>query len=80
VEPAASTERAFTGVVSARIQGNLGFRVGGKIIERLVDTGQSVKLGQPLMKIERADLDLSKVTCSNSRYVSVFQERSDERC
>ena len=59
VEPAAPSERAFTGVISARIQSNLGFRVGGKIIERLVDTGQSVKLGQPLMKLDRADLDLA---------------------
>ena len=59
VEPAAASERAFTGVISARIQSNLGFRVGGKIIERLVDTGQSVKLGQPLMKLDRADLDLA---------------------
>ena len=59
VEPAAPSERAFTGVISARIQSNLGFRVGGKIIERLVDTGQSVKLGQPLMKVDRADLDLA---------------------
>ena len=31
VEPAAPSERAFTGVISARIQSNLGFRVGGKI-------------------------------------------------
>jgi RND family efflux transporter MFP subunit len=59
VESAAPSERAFTGVISARIQSNLGFRVGGKIIERLVDTGQSVKLGQPLMKLDRADLDLA---------------------
>src|SRR6476619_1203934 len=59
VQPATSSERAFTGVISARIQSNLGFRVGGKIIERLVDTGQSVKLGQPLMKLDRADLDLA---------------------
>ena len=59
VQPAASSERAFTGIISARIQSNLGFRVGGKIIERLVDTGQSVKLGQPLMKLDRADLDLA---------------------
>lgn len=41
VQSAAPSERAFTGVISARIQSNLGFRVGGKIIERLVDTGQS---------------------------------------
>ena len=52
VVPAAQAERAFTGVISARVQGNIGFRVAGKIIERLVDTGQVVKVGQPLMRIE----------------------------
>lgn len=47
--------RAFTGVVSARVQSNLGFRVPGKITERLVDTGQSVRAGQLLMTIDRTD-------------------------
>src|SRR5437879_12703077 len=46
---------AFTGVVSARVQSNLGFRVPGKITSRLVDTGQSVRAGQPLMTIDRTD-------------------------
>jgi RND family efflux transporter MFP subunit len=46
---------AFTGVVSARVQSNLGFRVAGKITSRLVDTGQSVRAGQPLMMIDRTD-------------------------
>src|SRR5439155_554999 len=36
---------AFTGVVSARVQSNLGFRVPGKITSRLVDTGQFVRAG-----------------------------------
>jgi multidrug efflux pump subunit AcrA (membrane-fusion protein) len=36
---------AFTGVVVARIQSDLSFRVQGKILERLVDTGQAVKRG-----------------------------------
>jgi RND family efflux transporter MFP subunit len=53
VQPAKAATRGFTGVVSARIQSNLGFRVSGKIIERLVDTGQTVKAGQPLMRIDR---------------------------
>src|SRR2546421_10843113 len=44
---------AFTGVVSARVQSNLGFRVPGKITKRLVDTGQSVRAWQPLMTIDR---------------------------
>lgn len=46
---------AFTGVVSARIESNLGFRVPGKITKRLVDTGQFVRAGQPLMTIDRTD-------------------------
>jgi RND family efflux transporter MFP subunit len=46
---------AFTGVVSARVQSNLGFRVPGKITSRLVDTGQFVRAGQPLITIDRTD-------------------------
>jgi len=46
---------AFTGVVSARVESNLGFRVPGKITSRLVDTGQFVRAGQPLMTIDRTD-------------------------
>jgi len=46
---------AFTGTVSARVQSNLGFRVPGKITSRLVDTGQYVHAGQPLMTIDRTD-------------------------
>lgn len=46
---------AFTGVVSARVQSNLGFRVPGKITSRLVDTGQFVRAGQPLMTIDQTD-------------------------
>lgn len=38
VELANNSARAFTGVVVARTQSDLGFRVQGKILERLVDT------------------------------------------
>jgi RND family efflux transporter MFP subunit len=55
VQPAEVSERAFTGVVSARVQSNLGFRVSGKVIERLVDSGQVVHEGQPLMRLDRTD-------------------------
>ena len=54
-EPAASAEEGYTGVVEARVQSNLGFRVPGKITERLVDAGQAVARGQPLMRIDDAD-------------------------
>lgn len=51
--------RHFTGIVSARVQSDLGFRVPGKVIARLVDTGQSVRRGQPLMRVDRTDLALA---------------------
>ncbi len=51
--------RQFTGVVAARVQSDLGFRVGGKVTQRLVDTGQIVRRGQPLMRIDGTDLSLA---------------------
>lgn len=58
VQGAAAASRSFTGVVAARVQSDLGFRVTGKVTERLVDTGQSVVRGQPLMRIDPIDLGL----------------------
>ncbi|AWN36547.1 efflux RND transporter periplasmic adaptor subunit [Methylobacterium radiodurans] len=49
----------FTGVVRARTESNLGFRVGGKIFERLVDPGDRVRLGQPLMRLDPTDFNLA---------------------
>jgi RND family efflux transporter MFP subunit len=59
VQPPAKAARSFTGVVVARVQSELGFRVPGKIVTRLVDTGQAVKRGQPLMRIDPEDLLLA---------------------
>jgi len=59
VDGAGSASRSFTGTVAARVQSDLGFRVPGKVLERLVDTGQSVKRGQPLMRIDPVDLELA---------------------
>src|SRR5881409_2490747 len=58
-EPAGSNSRTFTGIVEARVQSELGFRVGGKILERSVDVGQRVQKGQPLMRLDPEDLRLS---------------------
>jgi RND family efflux transporter MFP subunit len=59
VQNAASSSRSFTGTVAARVQSDLGFRVSGKVLERLVDTGQTVRRGQPLMRIDSIDLELA---------------------
>src|SRR5262249_4450327 len=59
-KPSAGAPRAFTGVISARVQSNLGFRVPGKVVERLVDVGQTVRAGDPLMRLDQIDLDLAR--------------------
>jgi len=59
VAPATGTVARYTGVVRARTESNLGFRVGGKIAERLVDPGDHVRFGQPLMRLDRTDFTLA---------------------
>lgn len=59
VQNAVSAPRSFTGIVAARVQSDLGFRVSGKVLERLVDIGQTVRRGQPLMRIDPTDLGLA---------------------
>ncbi|MFZ6772358.1 efflux RND transporter periplasmic adaptor subunit [Undibacterium sp. SXout7W] len=59
VQSAVAASRAFSGTIAARVQSDLGFRVSGKVLERLVDTGQTVKRGQVLMRIDPADLKLA---------------------
>ncbi|MCA7964509.1 efflux RND transporter periplasmic adaptor subunit [Burkholderia cenocepacia] len=59
VQAAVPASRSFTGTVAARVQSDLGFRVPGKVLERLVDTGQTVKRGQPLMRLDPVDLKLA---------------------
>lgn len=58
VQGASSTALSFSGTVGARVQSDLGFRVPGKVVQRLVDVGQTVHRGQPLMRIDPIDLGL----------------------
>lgn len=58
VRLAGTAERSFTGVIAARVQSDLGFRVGGKIVQRFVDVGQHVHRGDALMRLDPDDLAL----------------------
>lgn len=44
------------GEVRPRVETRYGFRVGGKISQRLVSVGDSVKAGQPLARLDPMDL------------------------
>jgi RND family efflux transporter MFP subunit len=76
-----SNKRTFTGIVAARVQSDLGFRVAGKILERSVDVGQRVQKGQPLMRLDPEDLRLSaaaeqaNVEAARAKYT---QAKADE--
>src|SRR5688572_13017188 len=63
---AGATDREFTGIVGARVQSDLGFRVGGKVVARLVDAGQVVRRGQPLMRIDPTDYALAAQAAAGS--------------
>src|SRR3954467_15138953 len=76
------SERGFTGIIAARVQSNLGFRVAGKVVERLVNVGQPVKAGQPLVRIDETDLRLALTAKRNAvtaARASVVQADADER-
>ena len=55
----------YTGTVRARIESNLGFRVPGQITQRLVNEGDTVRRGQPLMRIDPSDFELLVSATSN---------------
>src|SRR5438105_8944155 len=76
------SERGFTGAIGARVESNLGFRVAGKIVERLVNVGEQVKAGQPLMRIDETDLRLAVAAKRNAVAAAravVVQTEADER-
>ena len=73
VQPVGSADVAFTGIVEARVQSNLGFRVAGKVIQRLVNTGDEVRRGQLLMRIDPTDLALA-VAAKNAAVASARAE------
>ncbi len=60
-------DRAYSGEVRARIETTLGFRIGGKIVERLVDAGQAVKAGQVLARLDPADAALQATQAEAQR-------------
>lgn len=80
--PSGARDGQYTGVVGARVQSDLGFRVAGKITERLVDAGQRVRRGQPLMRIDPTDYadalvaQTGAVEAARARWI---QAAADER-
>lgn len=49
----------YPGEVRARVEADMAFRIGGKIITRLVDQGATVRQGQPLASLDPQDVKLA---------------------
>jgi RND family efflux transporter MFP subunit len=70
------TQSTFHGVIHAEYEPNLSFRVGGKIIQRNVDIGQTVTQGQVLASLDPTDYKLSadsanaQLASAKSNYVT----------
>ena len=73
--PVADAE-SFTGVVTARVQSDLGFRVPGKVTKRFVNTGQEVRIGQPLMQIDVTDY--AHAIATQTENVAAFRAKANQ--
>ena len=81
VEAAGTQQSAYTGVVAARTESNLGFRVSGKVIERKVDPGQHVSRGDTLLVLDIGDFELALRSAKNrvnAAEAQLRQRRDDE--
>ena len=50
--------RTFVATIKPRVEADLGFRVGGKVLQRRVDVGAKVKIGDVLAALDETDLKL----------------------
>jgi len=74
---APATERVLTysGVVRPRIESAVGFRVSGKIVERLVNAGERVEVGTVIARLD--DTDLRHAETSARAAVAAARTRRD---
>src|SRR5882672_7330366 len=78
----ADENREFAGVVRARYEPDLGFRVSGKIVARLVDVGDRVRVGDVVARLDPRDYQLqvesaeAELTAATSNLV---QTTADEQ-
>lgn len=82
VQPAAAAQtRTFTAVVRPRVESDLAFRTGGKVVERTVEVGDVVKAGQTLARLDPADYQLAVKAAADqvqAATVDAQQAASDE--
>lgn len=71
----APTDHGYAGEIRARTESRLGFRVGGKLVQRPVEVGQRVKAGQLLAQLDAQDLAL--VAQASQAQIAAAQTQRD---
>ena len=74
--------QVLAGVIKARVESDLSFRVGGKIAARLVDAGAFVREGDALAKLDETDfrLQLEEADAElDSAKAALVQAEAEER-
>ena len=59
-EAARERTLSYSGVVRPRVESAIGFRVAGKIVERRVNIGDRVEVGQVIARLDDTDLKLAE--------------------
>ena len=68
-----SSRSEYSGEVRARYESSVGFRVAGRISQRLVEVGTRVRRNQPLAKLDAVDAELN-VGSARAQLASVRSE------
>jgi membrane fusion protein, multidrug efflux system len=71
-EPVRGRTLTYSGVVRPRIESAVGFRVAGKVVQRLVNVGDRVEVNQVIARLDDTDLKLAE----NSAKAAVAAARS----
>jgi len=78
--PTLAAAANYSGEIKARHEGVLGFQVSGRVQQRLVEVGDSVKAGTPLLRLDPVDTSLNAQAALaqvNSARSSVAQYKND---
>ena len=77
-----NASRDFVGVVRARYETDLGFRVAGKITARIVNAGDRIRVGDVIARLDPEDLELQVASAEaelSAARSSLAQNASDEQ-
>ncbi len=77
LEPADDTVR-YPAVIRPRVEADMGFRIAGKVVARLVEVGARVEPGTPLARLDPADIEL-QVRASQAQLASAKADAANAR-